>query len=82
MKKHTKLLTLDRIEGEYAIMEMRNDGMGAMLTIEKSLLPKDAAEGDIFEYDGETLSPLLCATHAVSSRIQNKFERLKNGMHL
>ena len=71
------LLTLDRFEGNYAVMEIRDNDSGDTIDMEKSKIPKGSKEGDIFEYDGEQLTPRPDLTAAKRAEIQARFDKLK-----
>ena len=43
--------TIDRFEGEYAVLE---DDSENRIIIKKALLPKEAGESDVLEFDGES----------------------------
>ena len=76
------LLTLDRFEGKYAVMEIRDIDPSDFtsddtMDLEKSLLPPGSKEGDIFEYDGAKLTPRPDLTAEARKQIQVLFERLR-----
>lgn len=60
--------TIDRFEGEFAIVELENK---EMLDIPKGILPIEAKEGDIISVSVEQGE-----TEERKERIQSKFDRL------
>ena len=44
---------IDRFEGEYAVLEEES---GAHKDVRRTLLPQNAAEGDLLHFDGESYS--------------------------
>lgn len=60
--------TIDRFEGEFAIVELENK---EMLDIPKAILPIEAKEGDIISVSVEQGE-----TEERKERIQSKFDRL------
>ena len=45
--------TIDRFEEEFAVVELENR---KMKNIKRSLIPKDAKEGDVLNIDGDVIT--------------------------
>ncbi len=76
LKKSTPMYTLDRFEGEFAVLENRNTK--EMLDIHVSDIPSNAKEGDILKLSNGSYVVDYEETRAVSNRIRNKMDNLKS----
>lgn len=64
---------IDRFEGDLAVLET-DDGM---INVERSLLPENAAEGDVLVYDGSWTVD-TAATEQRRERTRKRLKRLLN----
>lgn len=64
---------IDRIEGEYVVLEVE----GGMIDIKKTLMPKDIKEGDIVELVDEKYVILVDKTAERKRFIEDLFNDLK-----
>lgn len=67
------MIIIDRFEGNLAVLET-DDGMK---NIERSLLPENAAEGDVLVYDGSWTVD-TAATEQRRERTRKRLKRLLN----
>ena len=67
------MIIIDRFEGNLAVLET-DDGMK---NIERSLLPENAAEGDVLVYDGSWTVD-TAATEQRRKRTRKRLKRLLN----
>ena len=67
------MIIIDRFEGSLAVLET-DDGM---INVERSLLPENAAEGDVLVYDGSWTVD-TAATEQRRERTKNRLKRLLN----
>ena len=67
------MIIIDRFEGNLAVLET-DDGMK---NIERSLLPENAAEGDVLVYDGSWTVD-TAATEQRRERTRKRLKRLMN----
>lgn len=67
------MIIIDRFEGSLAVLET-DDGMK---NIERSLLPENAAEGDVLVYDGSWTVD-TAATEQRRERTRKRLKRLLN----
>ena len=67
------MIIIDRFEGNLAVLET-DDGMK---NIERSLLPENAAEGDVLVYDGSWTVD-TAATKQRRERTRKRLKRLLN----
>ncbi|MCR4796005.1 MULTISPECIES: DUF3006 domain-containing protein [Ruminococcus] len=65
---------IDRFEGSIAVLETDS----GITNIERSLLPENAAEGDVLIYDDGSWSIDKAATEKRRSRIKSRLKRLIN----
>ena len=65
---------IDRFEGSIAVLETAE----GMISVERSLLPKKAAEGDVLIYSDGSWSIDTAATEKRRSRTKNRLKRLIN----
>lgn len=75
-KNSSTLYTLDRFEGDFAVLEDRNSNK--MIDVPISKLPSNAKEGDILNFSHNTYSINSEETKVVSDRIRQKMDNLKN----
>ncbi len=75
-KVSTPMYTLDRFEGEFAVLENRNTK--EMLDIHVSDIPSNAKEGDILKLSNGSYVVDYEETRAVSERIRKKMNNLKS----
>lgn len=68
--------TLDRIEGNIAILEDRNTGK--IVEIEKDKLPKETKEGDILDKINGKFILNMDKTNNIAQRISDKMQELWN----
>ena len=74
-KNSNSLYTLDRFEGDFAILENRNTKK--MTDIPISNIPSNAKEGDILELSNGSYVIDYEETSIVSDRIRDKMDNLK-----
>lgn len=67
------MIIIDRFEGNLAVLET-DDGM---INVERSLLPENAAEGDVLVYDGSWTVD-TAATEQRRERTKKRLKRLMN----
>ena len=67
------MIIIDRFEGSLAVLET-DDGM---INVERSLLPENAAEGDVLVYDGSWTVD-IAATEQRRERTRKRLKRLLN----
>ncbi|SEH47879.1 Protein of unknown function [Ruminococcus flavefaciens] len=67
------MIIIDRFEGSLAVLET-DDGM---INVERSLLPENAAEGDVLVYDGSWTVDTT-ATEQRRERTRKRLKRLLN----
>lgn len=67
------MIIIDRFEGSLAVLET-DDGM---INVERSLLPENAAEGDVLVYDGSWTVD-TAATEQRRERTRKRLKRLLN----
>lgn len=75
-KNSNPMFTLDRFEGDFAILENRNTK--EMTDIPISNIPSNAKEGDILKLSNGSYVVDYEETRAVSDKIREKMDKLKS----
>lgn len=74
-RSSSSMYTLDRFEGDFAVLEDRNTKK--MIDVPSSKLPSNAREGDILNFSNGSYTIDHEETKAVSDRIRQKMNNLK-----
>ena len=64
---------IDRFEGEYAVLEEES---GAHTDVFRKLLPQNAAEGDLLNFDGTEFSVDKAATESRKRMMEEKMRKI------